>query len=337
MADVIRGAVIGYGAAFNMGKAHANMMQRTPGVKCVAICDIDPARTKAAKEDFPGIRTYNKIADLLADDEVDLVVNVLPHSLHCGPTVEALKAGKHVIVEKPMCITIAEATEMINTAKEKGLMLSVHHNRRWDADFWTLYELVKSGVIGQAFSVEMWGGGYGKPKADWWRSVKAVSGGAFYDWGAHYLDWLLHIIDEKMINVVGFYQTNPVWRDITNEDHVQAIIRFASGAVANVQMSSIAKVTGPRWRILGTHGAIVSEDKHFRVLSEVEGQPKEQKVEFHRRPGPSYYENIVAHLKNGEPLIVTAESARRVIAIMDLAEKSSKTHQAETVPYEFEG
>ena len=336
MADTIRGAVIGYGAAFNMGKAHANMMQRTEGIECVTICDIDPARTEAAKVDFPGISTYNSVDDLLADDNVELVANVLPHSLHGSVTVQSLKAGKHVVVEKPMCITIAEATEMINTAKENDLMLSVHHNRRWDSDFWTLRELVKSGVIGQVFSVEMWGGGYGSPNPNWWRSVKAISGGTFYDWGAHYIDWLLNVIDEKMINVTGFYQPNLVWKDITNEDHVQAIIRFANGAVANVQMSNIGKIGGPRWKLLGSHGAIISEEKHFKILSEVEGQPKERMVDFHGRPGPAYYQNIVAHLTTGEPLIVTPKSARRVIAVMDLAEKSSKTHQAETVPYEFE-
>ena len=336
MADVIRGAVIGYGAAFNMGKAHANMMGDTEGIACVAICDIDPARTEAAKADFPGVSTYNRVEELLTNADVDLVVNVLPHHLHCSVAVQSLKAGKHVIVEKPMCITIAEANEMIHTAKENTRMLSVHHNRRWDADFWTLRELVKSSVIGQVFSVEMWGGGYGKPNPDWWRSVKAISGGAFYDWGAHYLDWLLNVLGEKMINVTGFYQTNPVWDDITNEDHVQAIIRFASGAVANVQTSTIARVGAPLWKLLGTHGAIISEDKQFKVLSEVEGQPAEQTVGYHGRPGPTYYENIVAHLNDGESLIVTPESARRVIAILELAEKSSKTHQAETVPYEFE-
>jgi scyllo-inositol 2-dehydrogenase (NADP+) len=336
MADIIRGAVIGYGAAFNMGKAHANMMQSTDGIECVAICDIDPERTVAAKADFPHVRTYNKVAELLADDGVDLVANVLPHSLHAPVTVDTLKAGKHAVVEKPMCITIAEATEMINTARENGLMLSVHHNRRWDRDFWTLRELVQSGIIGQVFSVDMWGGGYGRPNPDWWRSVKAVSGGAFYDWGAHYIDWLLNVIEEKMVNVTGFYHPNLVWKDITNEDHVQAIIRFANGTVANVQMSNIAKIGGQRWKLLGSHGAITSNGDHFKVLSEVEGQPAEQEVQYHGRPGPSYYQNIVAHLNDGEPLIVTPESARRVIAVMDLAEKSSKTHQAETVPYEFE-
>ncbi|MDE0088528.1 MAG: Gfo/Idh/MocA family oxidoreductase, partial [Candidatus Poribacteria bacterium] len=151
MADIIKGAVLGYGAAFNMGKAHANMMQGTEGITCVAVCDIDPERTKAAKQDFPDARTYNSVEDLVADEDVDLIANVLPHSLHCGPTVAAHNAGKHVVVEKPMCVTIAEATEMITAAKENDVMLSVHHNRRWDADFWTLREIVHSGVIGKVY------------------------------------------------------------------------------------------------------------------------------------------------------------------------------------------
>ena len=342
MADIIKGAVLGYGAAFNMGRAHANMMNNTEGISCVAVCDIDPERTKAAEADLPGVRTYNTVEDLVADEDVDLIANVLPHSFHCGPTVAAHNAGKHVVVEKPMCITIAEATEMITAAKENDVMLSVHHNRRWDSDFWTLRELVQSGIIGKVFSVEMWGGGYGRPNPDWWRSVKAISGGHFYDWGAHFLDWLLNVLEAPMINVTGFMQPNLVWKDITNEDHVQAVIRFAGakyvadGASANIQMSSIAKVGGDKWKLLGSHGAIVSEGGEYKVLSEVEGHPKEQKVGFHGRPGPSYYQNIVSHLNDGTPLLVTPESARRVIAIMDLAEKSAKTHQSETVPYEFE-
>jgi hypothetical protein len=88
--------------------------------------------------------------------------------------------------------------------------------------------------------------------------------------------------------------------------------------------------------LLGTHGAIISEEKQFKVLSAVAGQPKVQMVDFQRRPGPSYYENIVAYLNDGVPLIITPESTRHVIAIMEIAEKSSRTHQAKTVPYEFE-
>lgn len=334
MADVIRGAVIGYGAAFNMGKHHATNMKNTEGIDCVAICDVDKTRTEAAKVDFPGVKTYNSVKELLEKEDFDLATVVLPHNFHAPVAIECLKAGRNVIVEKPMCITIAEATEMINTSKENDLMVSVYHNRRWDADFWTLRELINSGVIGKVFHVEMWGGGYGRPNPNWWRSVKKISGGSIYDWGAHYLDWLLNVVSAKMVNITGFYHPNRVWKDISNEDHVEAIIRFDNDAVANVQMSSIAKVGKPRWRILGEQGAIVSADRNFKVYSVVEGQPPEQEVAFKGRPGPSYYQNIVAHLQKGEELIVKPEEARRVIAVMELSEKSSKSHQAEPVPYE---
>ncbi|MDA1191355.1 MAG: Gfo/Idh/MocA family oxidoreductase [Candidatus Poribacteria bacterium] len=335
MADTIRGAVIGYGAAFNMGKHHGRAMNGTEGIETVAVLDIDKARTEAAKEDFPGIKTFNSLDDLLKWGEFDVAVNVLPHNLHHALTQPCLLAGKHAIIEKPFTITIAEATEMIETSKQKGTVLTVHHNRRWDADFWTLKGLVASGVIGQVFNVEMWGGGYGRPNPDWWRSSKRVSGGAFYDWGAHYLDWLLNVLPAKMVNVTGFFH-DLVWHDITNEDHVHGIIRFEDGTSADVQMSQIAKVGKPRWRLLGSHGAIVSGDNNFKVYSEVPGKPKEQEVAYTGRPGPSFYQNFVSHVNDRSvPLIVTPESARRVIAVLELSEKSSRSHIAETVPYEF--
>ena len=335
MADIIRGAVIGYGGAFNMGRGHASAMQSTDGIECVAICDIDPERTATAKEDFPHVCTYNSSDALLANDEVDLVTIVLPHNLHAPIAIQILNSGKHAISEKPMCITMAEATSMIEAAKANNKMLSVYHNRRWDSDFWTLRGILQSGVIGKPHTIEMRASSYGRPNPNWWRSVKAISGGIIYDWGAHYIDWLLNIIDNKMINVTGFYIDNEVWDDISNEDHARAIIRFDGDLIADVEFSQIAKIGGPRWKILGTHGAIQSGDGNFKVWSELEAHPDEQEISCQGRPGPSYYQNIVAHLSEGKPLIVTPESARRVIAVMDLAEKSAKTHQAESIPYEF--
>ena len=341
MADkTIKCAVIGYGATFNMGRAHATMIKNTPGLELVAVCDIDPDRTRAAKKDFPEINTYTSLDEMLDKEDFDLISIVLPHNLHASVAIKCLEAGKHVVVEKPMCITVGEATEMISAAKEHGRMLTVFHNRRWDADFCTLRRIIKQGLIGEVFHVEMFGGGYGKPNPNWWRSVKAISGGAFYDWGAHYLDWLLHIIPHRMVNVSGFFY-KLVWHDISNEDHVEAVIRFENGAMADVQMSHIAKATKPRWWVLGTHGAVISEQGKFRVFSEVEGQPKEQEIpydgnawrDFYKH---TFYENVAAHLLEGEELIVKPEQARRVIAIMELAEKSSKTHLAETIPYEYE-
>ena len=81
MADVIRGGVIGYGGAFNMGRSHAGSMQNTEGIECVAICDIDPERTKAAKEDFPNVRTYNDSDDFFADEEEVFFLLRIPRKL----------------------------------------------------------------------------------------------------------------------------------------------------------------------------------------------------------------------------------------------------------------
>ena len=336
MPETIRGAVIGYGAAFNMGNHHARSMQGTEGIECVAICDLDSSRTVAAKSDHPHVRTYNDVEELLKDDEIDLVTVVLPHNLHAPIAIQALNAGKHAITEKPMCITLAEATGMIETARANDRMLSVYHNRRWDADFWALREIIQSGMIGKVFSIEMRASGYSRQNPDWWRSSKRVSGGTIYDWGAHYIDWLLNIIENKMINVTGFYIDNLVWDDISNEDHTRAFIRFDDGLLADVEFSNIAKIGGPRWKILGSHGSVLSVDGHFKVQSEVEEHPNEQEIPHKGRPGASFYQNIVAHLNHNEDLIVSPESARRVIAIMDLSEKSSKTHQSESVPYEFD-
>ena len=186
MPDTIRCGVIGYGGAFNMGRAHANYITETDGLELTAVCDLDPNRTEVALQDFPQITIYNAVEKLLAAPDVDLAVIVLPHNVHAKIALQCLEAGKHVIVEKPMCITIDEATAMIEAGRQSGKMVSVFHNRRQDADYRALREIVvEKQLLGDVFSVEMWGGGFGAPNPNWWRSVKAISGGHFYDWGAH--------------------------------------------------------------------------------------------------------------------------------------------------------
>lgn len=98
--------------------------------------------------------------------------------------------------------------------------------------------------VGDIFYVEMWGGGYRKP-GRCWRSDERISGGTFYDWGAHYIDWLLNLVPSKVTGVTGFFH-KLVWHDVTNEDHVEACIRFEGGAVTGVQMSTIARSGKPR-------------------------------------------------------------------------------------------
>ncbi len=335
MNKTIRCAVIGYGATCNMGNAHANWISNVNGMKAVAVCDVDPKRTAVAEKDFPGIETYNDLSGMIEKSEFDLAVVVTPHNTHAKLAIQCLEAGKHVVVEKPMCITAKEATDMIEAAKKAKVMLSVFHNRRYDGSFMTLKEIVAKDLIGDIFHVETFIGGYGRP-GSWWRSDKKISGGAFYDWGAHFVDWLLNLVPGNVVGVTGFFH-KLAWKNVTNEDHVEAMIRFDSGAVADVQISQLAMEKKPIWHILGTKGAIVdlrNKEEKFRVTTNVKGHPAQIEVPFKKDDWESYYRNIVDHISKGKELKVKPEEARRVIAIIEAAEKSSRERKTVEVPYE---
>lgn len=149
----VRGAVIGYGGAFNMGKIHANQMKDS-GIAFVAACDMDQVRAEQAAVDFPGIRTYTKVEDLLSQDDIDLVTIITPHNTHAELAKQVLESGKSCILEKPMCIRADDAFELTRLANERGLMLSVFHNRRWDAWYLTLLDLIKRDLLGKSFTLK---------------------------------------------------------------------------------------------------------------------------------------------------------------------------------------
>lgn len=340
MPETIRCGVIGYGGAFNMGRAHAEYITQTDGLELTGVCDLDASRTQAAQQDFPHIKTYNDVDEMLSAPDLDLAVIVLPHNLHAPVAIQCSQAGKHVIVEKPMCITVDEATQMIEAARTAGKMLSVFHNRRQDADYRTLRELVvEKKIIGEVFNIEVWSGGYNRPNPDWWRSSKQISGGQFYDWGAHFLDWLLGLVPgQKMESITGHFHKR-VWHHVTNEDHVQALIKFDSGCVANVQMSDIAHAGKPRWWLLGEKGAVVDRGGHFEVTGDfkLEDYKATLRVPYGgASEWKTYYTNIAAHLLRGEDLGVKPEQARRVIAVLETAEQSSKQGHSLPVPTEAE-
>jgi scyllo-inositol 2-dehydrogenase (NADP+) len=340
MADNIRCGVIGYGGAFNMGRAHATYIQETDGLELTAICDLDPKRTEIAVEDFEGVSTFNAIDAMLKSPDVDLAVIVLPHNIHAEIAIQCAQSGKHVVVEKPMSITVEEATQMIEAARQNNVMLSVFHNRRQDADYKALREIiVEKQLLGDVFKIEVFSGGFHAQNPSWWRSSKEISGGYFYDWGAHFLDWTLGLLPgQKIEQVTGFFQKR-LWHDVTNEDHVEANLLFDSGCAANVQMSSIAYAGKPRWYVLGTKGAAVDKGGYFEVTGDFEAQgfPATLKVPYkNASEWQTYYRNISEHLLKGTELMVKPEQARRVIAVLESAEKSSKLGRSVDLPTEEE-
>ncbi|MGB2997528.1 MAG: ThuA domain-containing protein [Phycisphaerae bacterium] len=330
----IRCGVLGYGPAFNMGKGHGEWMNATPGLRTVAACDTNPERMKAAKEELPGIRTFESLDAMLKMKDLDLVVNILPHNLHAETNLACLRAGKAIVSEKPFCITTDEATKMIRAAQRAKVMLSVFHNRRWDGDYLAIRDIIARGLLGDVYHIECCSGGYNRP-GTWWRSDKTISGGALYDWGAHFTDWILRLVDKRVTQVTGFFHKR-LWHHVTNEDAAQAIVRFEDGTMADLQQSSLAAVGKPMWRILGTLGGLVANGKDtVDVTSYASGVKFEGKIPAKSSYGSvEYYRNIADHLLLGEPLAVTAEQGREVIAVIETAERSSAEGRSLPLPAE---
>jgi len=348
MTSPIGCAVIGYGPMHNFGWAHSAWIEATPDLRLLAVCDIDPARTAAAQEAFPHIRTYSDVAEVWADDEIGLVSIVTPHFTHCPLAVEAFGAGKHVVVEKAMCLNVEEATAMVEAGKRAGRMLAVHHNRRHDGNFRRIREIVYSGAIGDVFHIELTAGSYG-PFRHGWYSEKAKSGGAFYFWGPHAVDWVLDLIPERIAGVDGHFH-KLVWNEITNEDQVRAIVRFENGAVGDITWSHIAAIGKPLWRILGTKGGILDTGAGGNVGYEKqisgpsggsltlvtygdEGR-KEEEIPYLDSDWATYWQDVADHLLRGGPVPVSGEFGRRVIGVFETAERSSASGHTEPVPYE---
>jgi predicted dehydrogenase len=333
----IRSAVIGYGPSFDMGKFHFEQMRKA-GMTPVAVADINPARLAAAARDFPGVETYPSVAELLRKADVDLVEISTEHNVHAKLALQCLRAGKHVIVEKPMAVTAADCDRMIAQARASGVMLTVHHNRHWDGCIVHALKALRSGAIGQVVRVQARMGGCGKP-GDWWRASKSISGGVLYDWGVHHVEYCLQIIDSELTEVSGydhrgFWSDQTRWKADTNEDEAFAVARFASGAWLTLCITHVDP--SPKWgwvEITGTRGAYVFDGDRWETTRRADDQTVVTKGRNPPSDWLKFYRNVAAHLIRGAELVITPEWARRPIHIIDLAGQSAAAGRAMKARY----
>jgi predicted dehydrogenase len=149
----VRVGIIGYGLAGTV--FHAPLIATTPGMRVAAIVTADPKRQERARADFPDATIYPTSEALLAKPAaLDLVVVAAPNRAHVPLAIAALEAGLPVVVDKPVAPSSADAERLIAAARERGQMLSVFQNRRWDSDFLTARRLVQSGFLGAVVRLE---------------------------------------------------------------------------------------------------------------------------------------------------------------------------------------
>ena len=339
----LRWATIGYGGTFNMGQHHFKQASAA-GMQPVAVCELDPQRLEVARKDYPEIRAYSKLEDLLRDPEVDGVTAIVPHNVHGSIGLQVARAGKHLIMEKPFVIQVAEADALIAAAKQSGSMLTVYHNRRWDGDFLRIEEAARGRQIGEIFQIECAMASYHRPHGKWWRDDKAVSGGLMLDWGAHFFFWIGRLMSHPILSVDGFLHKRR-WHHVTNEDHGTIMVRYEGGRSASFELSSLAAIPKSTWRILGTHGGIETavnihgavEERFLKVVSfDDDLVRQETRVPFaeswNNPKFNPFYSNVVSHLSVKEPLEITAEEARKVIAILEAGERASKEGRPQPLP-----
>jgi len=334
----IKVGVIGYGGAFNIGRQHLQEMQKA-GMTPVAVAEPDPSRREVAIKEFPGIRTYASVPELLAAGEVDLVTLITPHNTHAPLGLECLQVGVSVIAEKPVTITTAECDSLIAAAKEKGALLSTYHNRHWDGCILKAVEVVKSGLIGDVVRVDAAMGTYGKP-GDWWRASKSISGGLLYDWGVHLLEYTFQLITSPIQEVSGylkkgFWSQSSKWAEDTIEDDGLALVRYESGQWSSLRISMLQAENSPYWMtITGTKGSHSMHHDRYRTTTYDENR-KPIVQEGPNPPGESwqFYQNIADHLVKGTPLVITPEWARRPIHVIEWTEKSAEAGRALPVQY----
>ena len=207
----IRVGLLAYGA---IGHEHNQAVQHTVGLELLAVCDTNPQRVEAALQLAPQATAFSDASEMLDSGLLDLVVISTPPNSHYQWAKESLRRGIHVVLEKPMALTADQCDELILLASEKNLMLVVYQNRRFDQDFVTMRQIIRSGEIGDVYHYDSFVGGYSQP-CDYWHSNAEVSGGAIFDWGSHFIDQILNIIPDDVAHVSG-QNHKRVWTHATN-------------------------------------------------------------------------------------------------------------------------
>jgi scyllo-inositol 2-dehydrogenase (NADP+) len=323
----LRVGLLAYGA---IGHEHNRAVQATPGMHLTAVCDTNPERLDAALELAPEATTFTDAQEMLDSGALDLVVISTPPNSHFQWAKAALFRNLHVVLEKPMALTTEECDELLSIAEAANLLLVVYQNRRYDSDFVTLKSLIDAGEIGEIFQYECFVGGYSKP-CSYWHSDAAISGGAIFDWGSHFLDQVMAVITSPVHHVSGLNQKR-VWDHVTNADHAQVTLTFADGVQASFTHSDLAAARKPKFFVLGTKGAIVG-DWDAAAGESVADLPAI--LTLHRTDGSkekiapldvepfAFHKSIVKYLRDGIPMSVTASQSRDVVAIMQAAEDSA--------------
>jgi predicted dehydrogenase len=344
--STVRFGFIGAGA---IAYYAADAVLSHPQAKLVAIQDPHLERRTTMQKKHSLEFAHEAVEEMLANKSVDAVYIAVPNKFHIPLAIQALEAGKHVILEKPFAMNAAEAEKAINVAKKAGLVFFVGMNQRFTADSQKIKQLVDEGVLGDIYHAKAyWRRRAGIPKLGTWFGNKEIAGGgSLYDIGVHMLDLCLWTINNfEPVSVVGATYTKFGNRGLGEggwglsdrsetafdvDDFASAFIRFANGTTVTLDTSWAchqAVNNSDNVEVFGTEGgATVRPARLFRGSAGLPARYEivdELKMNL-KMPHQERFHNFINHLRGEEELCVSTDQALVVQKILDAIAESSRT------------
>lgn len=244
----IRVGLIGYG--FSGKTFHAPLIAAVPGLKLCAVASRD-ARKVAA--DISGVRVYGTPQELLAANDIDLVVIATPNDSHAPLARAAIEAGKHVVIDKPFTLDLAEARALVALSRHRDVLLSVFHNRRWDSDFLSVRRAIEDGLIGTVSHFESHFDRFRPAVRERWREQAVAGGGIWFDLGPHLVDQAVRLfgLPDRIQASLAKQRTGAV-----ADDWAHVVLSYAERRVVLHAGMLVADGTN-RFTVHGDAGSIV--------------------------------------------------------------------------------
>jgi len=291
-----------------------------------------------------GCRVYDSYAQLLADPEVELVVVATRSSEHAPMAIQALKAGKHVLVEKPMGVNLRQVDRLLKVAKQSQGRLFVRHNRRFEPAFLQVKDILASKKLGDVYQIALRVHKY--QKRNDWQTLKRFGGGQLLNWGPHVIDWGLQLLDGSVADMWSDLKCVAAAGDA--EDTIKLLLRGESGRVIDIEISDAVALAQPGWVVYGSRGTLaihgttctmryLNPKLKVKVKADA-GTPSvtggysgpakltwiEEKFEVSPKKSTKYFHELYKTLKHGAEFPVSLEQARENLRIIELARRGTK-------------
>lgn len=251
--------IIGLGRA-GWGMHCKELESRGAQYRIAAGCDVLAERRAQIAEKY-GAKTYRSAEQLVRDPDVELVTIATRSPDHVNHALLALAAGKKVFIEKPIATSYADAKRLLKEAGRNKANLFVRHNRRFEAAFNQILDIMHSGILGEVFEVKLRRLGYAR--RDDWQTIMKHGGGQLLNWGPHIVDHALQFLESPVA---------AMWSDLKKvaavgdaEDHLKIVLRGANGRVVDLEISGGSAIGEPVYWVAGSKGALTSNEKTLEL------------------------------------------------------------------------